>query len=59
MVNADCVANAMELVSVPDPLPPAFVAVIVDVNEPALDGVPEIWPEVGLIESPEGKPVAE
>ncbi len=43
--------------AVPDP--EALVAVKVTVLVPAAVGVPEIAPEVVLIDSPDGRPVAE
>ena len=41
-----------------DPVPPAFVAVRVMVEEPANVGVPEISPVLLLMLNPDGKPLA-
>jgi hypothetical protein len=40
------------------PVPPELVALTVTVEVPAVAGVPEINPVVGLTASPDGKPVA-
>jgi len=45
-------------VSVALPVPPAFVALIVTVNVPAVVGVPEIIPLVVFTLKPPGSPVA-
>ncbi len=51
-------AGAIVIVSVADPVPPPFVAVIVTVALPAAVGVPVICPVVGSIAKPAGRPVA-
>ena len=44
--------------SVAEPVPPAFVALIVTFDVPAAVGVPEIAPVAVLTVSPAGRPVA-
>ena len=45
-------------VRVADPVPPAFVALKVTLEVPAVVGVPDMRPEVVLIVRPAGNPVA-
>ena len=52
------VAGRMEIVSVAFPVPPALVAVIVTVEFPGVDGVPEIRPVAVFTLKPAGRPVA-
>jgi hypothetical protein len=52
------VAGSMVTTSVAEPVPPAFVAVMVAVAVPAEDGVPLMAPEVELTDNPLGKPLA-
>ena len=51
-------AGLIVSVSVALPVPPAFVALSVTVDVPAVVGVPEINPLVLLTDSPAGNPVA-
>ncbi len=51
-------AGATVIVSVADPVPPAFVAVIVTAALPAAVGVPLICPVAVFTASPAGNPVA-
>jgi len=53
------VAPEMLIVSPFDPAPTVLLAVIVAVNWPPTDGLPVIAPEMGWIDRPEGRPVAE
>jgi len=50
-------AGLIVIVNVPDPLPPALVAVAVIVNEPAAVGVPLITPVVVFNVKPAGNAV--
>ena len=45
-------------VSVAEPVPPAFVALIVTLDVPAAVGVPEITPVEALTDNPVGNPRA-
>ena len=48
----------MDSVRLAVPVPPAFVALIVEVKAPETLGVPEIRPVEVLTDSPDGRPVA-
>ena len=51
-------AGLMVIVTVFDPVPPALLALIVDVNVPVVAGVPVMAPVVVFTERPAGRPLA-
>ena len=52
------VAGLMVIVTVFDPVPPALIALTVEVYVPAVVGVPVIAPVEVFTESPAGRPLA-
>ena len=58
VIAGGCTVAFTVSVNVAVPVPPLLVALIVTVEVAAVEGVPEIKPEVVFTERPAGKPVA-